>query len=134
MRYNFSLFSSLCLLFFSCSSKFDGKNGIKTVYFPGSFIVEQTIAYKNGKRNGEFKEFYRNGTIKMQQFFVNDTLTDSSLAYYENGNLKFSQYLKNGVREGTWKKYNELGKVVESVDYKNRILRQLIFSPAVVCF
>ena len=110
------------LLFVSCSNKFDGKDGLKTVYFPGSLIVEQTIEYRDGTKNGAFKEFYRNGQLKLSQSFVKDTLTDSSLAYYENGNLKSLQYLKNGKREGTWKKFNEQGKVVEETQYKDNLI------------
>lgn len=116
------IFFAFQILFFSCSNTFDGKDGVKTVYFPGSLIVEQTIEYKDGVRNGMFREFYRNGQIKLQQFYVGDTLTDSSLSYYANGKLKSLQYLKHGKREGSWRKYNEEGNVVEEMQYKDNLL------------
>lgn len=116
------VFFSVSLIVASCSSTFDGKNGVKTVYFPGSVIVEQTIHYKDGKRNGEFNEFYRNGQLKIKQSFINDTLTDSSFQFYENGKLKQLQYLKKGNREGTWKKFNEQGGVIEEINYSGNQL------------
>lgn len=122
MRSYLLIFLFASLLFFSCSDKFNGKDGVKTVYFPGSLIIEQTIEYKDSVRNGAFKEFYRTGQLKLSQFFVNDSLTDSSLSYYENGNLKAFQYMKNGKREGNWKKFNEQGKVVEETQYQDNLL------------
>lgn len=115
------------LLFFviilgSSCNKFDGKDGIKTVYFPESEIVQQIVEYKDGKRIGELKEFYRNGNLKVRQYYKNDTLTDSAFFYYENGNLQYTQYLKDFKKEGTWKKYNEQGKVYEEINFKDDYL------------
>lgn len=50
------------LLFVSCSDSFDGKNGVKTVKFPGSDKICQTIDYKDGKKNGTLKSTLKMGT------------------------------------------------------------------------
>jgi antitoxin component YwqK of YwqJK toxin-antitoxin module len=116
-----TLLFGIILLGSSCN-KFDGKDGIKTVYFPESEIVQQIVEYKDGKRIGELKEFYRNGNLKVRQYYKNDSLTDSAFFYYENGNLQYTQYLKDFKKEGTWKKYNEQGKVYEEINFKDDYL------------
>lgn len=118
MRY-LLLLISFGLFISSCSNKFDGKDGIKTVYFPNSEIVKQVVGYKDGKRIGELREYYRNGNLKVRQYYKNDTLTDSCITYYENGNLQLIQFIKNKNKEGAWKKFNEQGKLFEEVNYKN---------------
>jgi antitoxin component YwqK of YwqJK toxin-antitoxin module len=115
-------FILITLVLFSCSDKFDGKNGTKTVYFPNSEIVKQVVHYKDGKREGELTEFYRNGNLKLKQVYSNDSLNDSSFSYFENGKLSMIQYLKNRRKEGTWKTFNEQGQLFVEVNYKNNEL------------
>ncbi|MCW3084931.1 MAG: hypothetical protein JWP12_2297 [Bacteroidetes bacterium] len=109
----------ILVAFYSCSNSFDGKNGLNTVHFPNSEKVMMTAEFKNGKRDGELKEYYKNGHLKTHQHYVNDKLDDSSLLYYENGVLGELQYFKDHKREGTWKKFNKEGKVISKVSYKN---------------
>lgn len=104
---------------YSCSNKFDGKDGIKTVYFPNSEKIQQIVEYKDGKRIGELKEFYRNGKLKVRQYYKNDTLNDSAFFYHENGNISYIQYLKNFRKEGAWQRFNEQGKLYEETNYMN---------------
>lgn len=116
------LFLAIAIVLQSCSNKFDGKDGVKTVYFPNSEIVQQVVEYKDGKRIGELKEYYRNGKLKVRQYYKDDRLNDSAFFYHENGNIKYFQYLKDSKKEGTWKKYNEQGKVYEEISFKNDYL------------
>ena len=113
---------AIIILTSSCSNEFDGKDGVKTVYFPNSKIVQQIVEYKDGKRIGELKEFYRNGKLKVRQYYKNDTLNDSAFFYHENGKLKYFQYMKDFKKNGTWKKYNEDGKVYEEINFKDDYL------------
>jgi len=79
---------ALLILFF-CGCIDDGvqNNGLKTVHFKGTDIVMQTIEYKNGKKNGYFTEYFRDGKIKAKQFFVDNELDDTSKMYHSNGQL-----------------------------------------------
>jgi antitoxin component YwqK of YwqJK toxin-antitoxin module len=122
-RNNF-IFSAVIFLFAlsSCSNKFDGKDGIKTVYFPNTEKIQQVVEFKDGKRIGELKEYYRNGNLKVRQYYKNDTLNDSAFFYHENGNIQYIQYLKNFKKEGTWKKFNEQGKLYEEINFRDDYL------------
>ncbi|HKR07487.1 MAG TPA: toxin-antitoxin system YwqK family antitoxin [Bacteroidia bacterium] len=122
MKRNSLLFCCMLLPFIllnSCSEKFDGKNGKRTVYFEGTEKVSQSVEYKNGKKNGWWLEFYENGNPKVKSRYVNDTLQDSSLYYYKNGKFSDIQVFKNGKREGCWKKFNESGMLYSEINFKN---------------
>lgn len=111
----------LCLLFFillSCDSITENKE-LKTVYFPNSEIVKQTVEFKEGKKNGALKEYFRNGKLKALQRYVNDTLNDTSFFYHENGKLASIQLYKNRQRFGCWQKYNKEGKLFWEACFKN---------------
>ncbi|MEO6305393.1 MAG: hypothetical protein ABIP51_19685 [Bacteroidia bacterium] len=115
MLLNFIFFASL---FTRCETdKVD--NGTKTVHFKGTDIVQQTIEYKNGKKNGFFTEYYRNGNIKAKQFFADDDLNDTSVFYNESGTLRSLHTYKNKLKHGCWKEYNKKGQLYSEIYLKN---------------
>ena len=101
--------------------------------------VKSIENFKNGKLNGEFKEFFENGSLFQVGTFKNGDMKNIKV-FYENGNLKFEQNLKdrkgkyrgyypNGKLEvegevfqgdeiGLWKYYNEEGNLLKT-EYKN---------------
>ena len=96
--------------------------------------------FKNGKLNGEFKEFFENGNLSQIGTFKNGDMKNIKV-FYENGNLKFEQKLKdrkgkyrgyypNGILEvegevfqgdeiGLWKYYNKEGNLLKT-EYKSQ--------------
>ena len=102
--------------------------------------VKSIENFKNGKFNGEFKEFFENGSLFQIGTFKNGDM-ENVKAFYENGNLKFKQNLKdrkgkyrgyypNGMLEvegevfqgdeiGLWKYYNEEGNLLKT-EYKSQ--------------
>ena len=102
--------------------------------------VKSIENFKNGKLNGEFKEFFENGSLFQIGTFKNGDM-ENVKAFYENGNLKFKQNLKdrkgkyrgyypNGMLEaegevfqgdeiGLWKYYNEEGNLLKT-EYKSQ--------------
>lgn len=101
--------------------------------------VKSIENFKNGKLNGEFKEFFENGSLFQVGTFKNGDMKNIKV-FYENGNLKFEQNLKNrkgkyrgyypngklevegevfqGDEIGLWKYYNEEGNLLKT-EYKN---------------
>jgi len=112
------LYFFIFFIILSCQNE-DPNNGTRKSYFDGSDKIQQTVEYKNGKKNGYFTEYYKNGSIMSKQFYVNDTITDSSLEYHENGKLATSQFYKMGVRQGVWKKFNKDGLMYLEATYKD---------------
>jgi antitoxin component YwqK of YwqJK toxin-antitoxin module len=93
-------------------------------------IAEQGY-YKKGFKNGLWKSFYDDGTLKFTGKYISDNpqLKDSTHTYfYPNGKIKKIEYYKvteskvvrsvwHDHRIGTWKKYYENGNIEESADY-----------------
>lgn len=115
----YQLFLVIC---FSCNNSDTPGDGVKTFHFPNSDDVEQTVEYKNGRKNGYLKEYYRDGTLKARQFYVNDTLDDSTLFFHSNGRLKFIQVFKNKLKTGCWRQYNKSGVMYSEMYFKNDLV------------
>ena len=105
-----------------------------------NFTGQVIKKYKNGKLNGEFKEFFENGSLFQIGTFKNGDMKNIKV-FYENGKLKFEQNLKNKKRKyrgyyqngklevegevfqgdeiGLWKYYNEEGNLLKT-EYKSQ--------------
>ena len=122
MNYNFLIYTLLIVFAFtSCNTNSETNDELKTVHFSGTDIVKQTIEYKNGKKNGFFKEYYRNGILKAKQFYVNDSINDTSLFYHDDGKLKSIQIYKNKLKNGCWRNYNKKGLLISEIFFKNNV-------------
>ena len=102
--------------------------------------VKSIENFKNGKLNGEFKEFFENGSLFQMGTFKNGDMKNIKV-FYENGNLKFEQNLKDrkgkyrgyypnghleaegevfqGEEIGLWKYYNKEGNLLKT-EYKSQ--------------
>lgn len=110
----------IVLLFTSCKGLFKGDtDGVKIIHFPNTEIICQKICYENGKKNGLFLEYYRNGKLKYRKKYKNDQLTDTACYYHKNGNISQLQILKDGQKVGCWKKFNENGQVFSAFNFKD---------------
>ena len=110
------------VLIVSCGSKREELEGVKTVYFPGTDIIKQSVEYKNGKKNGYFREYYRKGNLKARQFYVNDTLDDTTQIYYPSGILQTQHMYKNKIKHGCWQEYNKEGQLYSEMFFKEGML------------
>lgn len=73
-------------------------------------------------KNGYLKEYYRDGVLKASQFYMNDTLDDTTRLYHPNGRLKTIQIFKNRLRHGCWRDYNREGGLYSELFFKNGFL------------
>jgi antitoxin component YwqK of YwqJK toxin-antitoxin module len=103
----------------ACNPEDSFENGEKTFYFPGTNTIKKQIHYKNGKKNGLMQEFYQDGKLKARQFFVNDSLDDTTVVYHPNGKLKLIHTYKNRLKHGFWRDYNKEGKLYSELCFKN---------------
>lgn len=110
------------ILVFSCNLNDRFENEEKTIYYPGTEIVKQTVTYKNGKKNGYLKEYFRDGSLKASQFFVNDTLNDTTIIYHENKQLKTLHTYRNKKKHGCWRDYNKEGRLTSELFFKDGLL------------
>jgi len=101
-------------------------NGVKTgeerVYYPKTGALYQATQYKNGKKNGYWKQFYSNGILKTDAHFVNDTLQGKTIYFHESGKKQMEGVYVNALRHGEFYIYDESGKLIDTLHYKNGVL------------
>jgi antitoxin component YwqK of YwqJK toxin-antitoxin module len=75
--------------------------------------------YILGLRDGLWKSYYPEGKLKSKGAYVQGNPDGQHLFYYDDGRLKEEQYYQNGIRVKTSKKYDEEGRIVLTITYKN---------------
>ncbi len=108
-------------------------------------------SYKNGKLNGQKKEWYNNGKLKFSGLYKNglpvnehitynkdglvekkqifeNGLSIKEIIYYPNGKIKTEIPYKNYKKEGISKIYSNSGDLEQEVEYKNdEIIKESFF-------
>ncbi len=111
--------------FIACDPSNSFKDEKKTIYFPGTRQIKQTVEYKNGMKNGYLTEYFKDGQLKARQFYVNDTLDDTTRVYHTNGKLKALRLYKNKKRHGCWQDYNSKGFLYSETCFRDDVLDSL---------
>ena len=79
--------------------------------------VRMEGAMKNGKRQGEWNAYLRDGRQWSKDVFKDGVLDGPSTVYWENGNLRWEGYYKDGKHCGEWKWYDEQGNLLRVEHY-----------------
>lgn len=70
----------------------------------------------DGKRNGEFKAYYKSGAVLSEGNFIDGKRDGKAVVYYENGKINYEGFYKNGKECGIWKFYDEDGNLYNEVN------------------
>ena len=76
-------------------------------------------AFKNGKREGPWVEYWDNGRLAAKGAYKNGKEEGPWVQYWENGQLLIKHASKNGKEEGPWVKYWDDGQLSGKGSYKN---------------
>ena len=76
-------------------------------------------SFKSGKKDGFWKEYYRNGKLKEEGNYIVGAKDGFWKAYYDNGNLASEGTYKDGKPDGLWKEYYYDGELKSEKNYKN---------------
>jgi antitoxin component YwqK of YwqJK toxin-antitoxin module len=102
------------------------KQGVWKFFYP-DLIVQMEGAYLNDKKNGYFKYYDTLGNLTNVEKYTNDELekdaeeisnVEVKTEYYSNGTPKLTATYKNGQLEGVAREYDEEGKIVKGVVFK----------------
>ncbi len=85
---------------------------------------------KNGKRDGEWTFYQKNGEIKTIVFYdygkeISRNAPEKVVEFFEyhpNGRIKIEGITRNGKKDGVFTYYNPKGKVVKSVLFSNGVI------------
>ena len=120
----------------------------KTVYYyqrpnRGLNAVEMEVEMKNGKRNGEFRRYFRNGQLDTHCVYENDSIEGLEVmytangcksqeytyvhgrkngphkAYHLDGSIKIEGGFHNDLFDGPWNYYDERGVLVGEGQFKD---------------
>lgn len=87
-------------------------------YYQESTQPAEEISWKNGKMNGDYVEFFIDGTLKFEAKYVDGFMQGEVKRYFPYGKIKGVGTYEDGRRIGEWIYYNELGEE-ELIDYYN---------------
>ena len=122
-----------CLLFtaFGCSKSINSDDLIlskqdglfykksKDVPFTGEVTGRVKGKINKGKREGEWLEYYKNGSLESKSNYKDGKEEGEFLSYDVNGQLVFKYNYKKGELEGEWLNYYENSQLKEKRIYKN---------------
>jgi antitoxin component YwqK of YwqJK toxin-antitoxin module len=110
--------------------KADRKQGKWKVYYNDG-IIRSDGYYKDGKKNGVFKEYDTKGSLieinKFDEDVIDDEAEESVIldirsTYYEDGTIKTIGTYKEGKKEGTHRVYDKNGIIIDGFIYKEGII------------
>jgi antitoxin component YwqK of YwqJK toxin-antitoxin module len=95
------------------------KNGKveKSYIFKNGKVIAEGIFTDAGKREGLWKEYYDDGSLKSEGNYKNNNKTGKWKYYYPNGQLQETGEYVNGKPEGKWLWYYPSGKLLREMNY-----------------
>lgn len=94
------------------------RNGLSVKYFTNGAVAEK-LSWVNGKKEGEWYQYFPDGKMFIRSFYKNNMLNGRFEVWFENGNVQFSGAYKNNRREGTWIICDENGRQLYRMEYVN---------------
>jgi len=119
------------------------EHGKTIYYYQNPTIMEMEVEMRNGKRNGEFRRYYKNGALDTYCVYKNDSIEGLEVmytangcksqettylhgkkngphkAYHLDGSVKIEGGFKNDMFDGDWNYYDERGVPVGEGSFKN---------------
>lgn len=88
----------------------------KIVHSEGLFFTDgsQTKLY-----TGEYKEYFDNGSIKLEINIKDGKPQGAYIVYFMNGKPNEVRSYRNGEFHGLWRTYNEAGQLIAEAEYRN---------------
>lgn len=86
--------------------------------FPNTTDTAELITYVNGKEHAEWKRFYASGKLKEKRYFQLGKKTGLYETFWENGTKQMQYVFVNDEYEGSCYEWNEDGRLISSMNYK----------------
>ncbi|SDH29886.1 toxin-antitoxin system YwqK family antitoxin [Winogradskyella thalassocola] len=99
-------FTAYRFLLIKKNSVYDPDNGKKKLFFENTDQIEIEYYLRDGKFEGEYKGYYKNGNLKMVGHYKNDRKIGVWKEYSDQGELSTSYAMLNGNLEGAVKLYD----------------------------
>ena len=83
------------------------------VPFAGKVTGEEQGSIKNGKREGIWIGYHKNGQLRFKENYKNGKKEGEYISYWGDGRLLTKGNFKNGEKDGAWVVYTKTGNVVK---------------------
>ena len=87
-------------------------------FFSKEGVLQQVVTYDFGEFDGPFENYYENGKLKEEGYFMRAMRDSAFKAYYPNEQLEVEGYFKRGFRDSLWVFYYENGNKKESGEFE----------------
>lgn len=94
-------------------------------YYPEGSIAEE-IPYKNGIKDGVWKQYFTDGKLKLKATYIDDKLEGLMLVYYRNGVPEISGIYENNYKHGLWLYFSERGETLKTEKYLKGHLKETV--------
>lgn len=84
--------------------------------------LEEEYYVVNGKKEGLYKKYYPDGSLRKTCFYLNDEINGDFIKFYQNGTLKYKIPYVNGYKNGKYIRYYENGNIETEATYLNNLL------------
>ena len=98
------------------SKKIESKK--KTTSIKKVLVYKPKGKLKNGKKEGLWKWFYSNGSLKKESSYKNGESNGPFTEYYKNGNKQVTGYFSSGERSKHWQWFHENGQLEAECTYR----------------
>jgi antitoxin component YwqK of YwqJK toxin-antitoxin module len=82
--------------------------------------IKAEVFFKDGERDGPYKEWHENGALSKDYFYVAGQFEDEQKEFHENSKLKLKAFYKNKVKDGVYQEWYEDGYPLMLVTCKRR--------------
>lgn len=79
--------------------------------------------YRNGKLEGERREWYENGNIGIREFYHRGKREGERKTWYGNGQTQIQTFYRHGKRDGIQKCWHESGRIWGREFFKNGMMQ-----------
>lgn len=92
----------------------------KAQLFKNGHIVGEGIVKEDGNREGSWKEYYEDGSLKAEGAYENDKPVGKWKYYYQSGKTEQTgSYTRQGKKDGVWKWFYETGALLREETYRS---------------
>ncbi len=86
-------------------------------YFPSGEVSEETT-WENQQKEGIWKQYYSDGALRLEGNYENNLLNGPYRVYYPDSTLKVKGNYRENRSEGTWEFFDQSGNLLYTIEYE----------------
>ena len=92
-------------------------SGYSVDYYPNDTVKAKSISYRDGKKEGLYKKWYKDGTLSYKADYSNGKKNGTSETWWKDGTLRSKSHFLLGVIEGKQEQWYRSGAKFKELNY-----------------